>query len=104
MKKVVNLSQTELQAKLKKANTIGKIKNIFKLVYGLPFTEITKQLVKDAKNEYGCFYKRIEICGNLGLMYTTNTNFANGKKNGYGAGIYLEVPAFGSSFKHVKIA
>ena len=51
---------------------------------GMSITEAKKKLKKEATG--GVAYLE---AGNLTLMYTANKNYANGAKNGKGAGYYI---------------
>ncbi len=103
MEAKVKLTKEELQALVSKAKTLSAFKNIFVKVYGMPFKDIVSTLKKTAENNYDCYHNKFVIASNLNLMYTTNPNFANGIKNGYGKGVYLCIPAYGLGSKQVKI-
>ena len=64
------------------------------------FIEASKITIKEAKIKIKEQIKEDEYnnditAGNVRLFYTSNENFCNGKKNGYGIGWYITNKSFG---------
>ena len=68
------------------------IKKCAKKTFSKSLTDIKKDLLKNCKeNGFGCSdYLKDNENGYL-FFYTDNSNFCNGKENGFGAGFYARL-------------
>lgn len=61
--------------------------------FGVKFNDLVKSVKSKATFQCGCLYNEFRVNSQVKLFYTGNDNFANGRRNGYGAGIYLSISA-----------
>ena len=76
----------------------NNIFNYFRVNSGMTITEAKKQLVRE--EEHGS--SSITV-GNVTLMYTTNPNYAGGRRMGNGKGFYIRACNNLASRQEIKI-
>lgn len=62
-------------------------------VFKMPFSKMVKLVKQNAKVQYGAKYGEYVANRQVKLFYTGNDNFAGGRRNGYGVGVYLAMTA-----------
>ena len=71
-----------------------KVKSMIKKDFGMTFTESKREILKTVKHGASDHFKSKN---GYSIMYTDNTNFMQGEKNGGGKGFYAQLQHVGLS-------